>query len=237
MDKSINHILKTIKDHGNPQIAAHSQRFFKTGKGEYGEGDVFLGIRVPVIRKIANEYKYIAMFEVLELLQSQFHEVRMLALVILVSKFNEQAQQSEGKQIYNNYLKHTEFINNWDLVDCSAGPIVGGYLFKRDRTPIHRLVKSLDLWERRIGVMSTLYFIKQDDHVDILQIAEVLLEDDHDLIQKAVGWMLREVGKRDIVREEAFLLKHYKKMPRTMLRYAIEKFPEKERKAYLQGEK
>jgi len=237
MDKSINHILKTIKDHGNPQIAAHSQRFFKTGKGEYGEGDVFLGIRVPLIRKFVREFKSITLLESLELLKSNFHEVRLLALLILVSKFKRHHHEADEKEIYEAYLNHTDFINNWDLVDCSAGPILGAYLYQKDRAPIHRLVQSNILWERRIGIMSTFHFIKKEDYSDTIKIAKVLLEDPHDLIQKAVGWMLREVGKRNLPLEEEFLMKYYRMMPRTMLRYAIEKLPESDRKAYLQGRK
>ncbi len=230
-------IIEELKTLGNSEIAEHSQRFFKTGAGEYGEGDVFLGIRVPIIRKCVKKYCDISLEDTLELLKNTFHEVRLLAVLILVSKYSASKISIEQKAIYQAYLKHTEFINNWDLVDSSAGQIVGTYLFSKDRKPLFRLARSKSLWERRIGVMATFYFIKRDDFTDTLAIAEQLINDEEDLIHKAVGWMLREVGNRNLKTEESFLNKHYRNMPRTMLRYAIEKFPEKKRLAYLQGKK
>jgi 3-methyladenine DNA glycosylase AlkD len=230
-------IIEELKALGNSEIIEHSQRFFKTGAGEYGEGDVFLGIRVPVIRKCIKEYKDISLQENLELLKSPYHEARLLALLILVKKYSSSKASIEQKVIYQAYLKHTEFINNWDLVDSSAAQIVGAYLFSKNRKPLYLLVRSKSLWERRIGVMATFYFIKKEDFSDILAIAELLLKAEEDLIHKAVGWMLREVGNRNLKKEEMFLSKHYKDMPRTMLRYAIEKFPEKKRLAYLHGKK
>jgi len=221
----------------NSDIAVHSERFFKTGKGEYGEGDRFLGIRVPTIRKCVREYSAISLEDTLKLLTSAFQEARLLALLILVAKYSSTNRSSEQYAIYRFYLSHTKFINNWDLVDSSAEHIVGAHLFLKDRKPIYRLVRSKSLWERRIGVMSTFYFIKRGDFSDILAIAEVLLYDQEDLVHKAVGWMLREVGKRNRNVEERFLVKHYKEMPRTMLRYSIEKLPEMERLAYLHGTK
>jgi len=221
----------------NEQIAEHSQRFFKTGKGEYGEGDIFLGIRVPVLRKLVKKYRRISIAEVRKLLHSKFHEERLLAVLMLVHLFKNRSGTYEGqKQIYNLYLDNIEFINNWDIVDISAGNIVGAYLHEKDKALLYRLVYADNLWERRISIISTFYFIRQNEFDDTLKIAEILLNDKEDLIQKAVGWMLREVGKREIEIEENFLQEHYMKMPRTMLRYAIEKFQETRRKMYLRGE-
>ncbi|MCH7680971.1 DNA alkylation repair protein [candidate division KSB1 bacterium] len=230
--------IKEVKAHmqelSNPKIAEHSLRFFKTGPGEYGEGDVFLGIRVPVTRKVARKFRELSLDQILKLLKSKFHEERLLALFMLVALFKK-GDDIEKKNIYNAYLGHTDSINNWDLVDGSAHQIVGGYLFERDRRPLYKLVKSKSLWERRISMIATYTFIKKNDFVDTLKLSEILLPDEEDLIHKAVGWMLREVGKLDLEVEEKFLQKHYKKMPRTMLRYAIEKFVEKKRQGYLQG--
>ena len=237
MSARIKQIVNQLKALGDSDIAEHSQRFFKTGAGEYGEGDKFLGIRVPVIRKCVKEYRDISLEDTLDLLKNTFHEVRLLAVLILVSKYATLKTSAEPKEIYQAYLKHTEFINNWDLVDSSAEHIVGAYLFSKNRKPLFRLVRSKNLWERRIGVMATFYFIKRDDFSDTLAIAELLLKDKEDLIHKAVGWMLREVGNRNLKKEESFLNKHYKDMPRTMLRYAIEKLPEVKRQAYLYGKK
>jgi 3-methyladenine DNA glycosylase AlkD len=230
-------IIEELKALGNSEIVEHSQRFFKTGAGEYGEGDIFLGIHVPVIRKCVKEYRDVSLEDTLELLKNTFHEVRLLAVLMLVSKYSSSKTSIEQKAIYQAYMKHTELINNWDLVDSSAGQIVGAYLFSKNRKPLYRLVRSKSLLERRIGVMATFYFIKRDDFSDTLAIAELLLKDEEGLIHKAVGWMLREVGNRNLKKEESFLNKHYKDMPRTMLRYAIEKLPEKKRQAYLHGKK
>ena len=237
MSAKTNEILNKLRELGDSDIASHSQRFFKTGPGQYGEGDKFLGIRVPVIRKCVREYLVISLSDALKLLKSTFHEARLLAVLILVAKYSKAKENAEREAVYRSYLKHTEFINNWDLVDSSAEHIVGAHLFDKDRKPIYRLVRSKDLWERRIGVMATFHFVKRGDFSDILEIAESLLGDREDLIHKAVGWMLREVGNRNRKVEEGFLNKHYKQMPRTMLRYAIEKFPEIERQAYLRGVK
>jgi 3-methyladenine DNA glycosylase AlkD len=229
--------MNRLRELSDSDIAARSQRFFKTGKGEYGEGDRFLGIRVPTLRKCVREYRAISLEDTLEVLKSPFHEARLLALLILVAKYSSANKSSERNAIYRSYLSHTEFINNWDLVDCSAHHIVGAHLFDKDRKPLYRLARSRSLWERRIAVVSTFHFINREDFSDSLAIAELLLNDREDLIHKAVGWMLREVGKRDRRVEEAFLAKHYKDMPRTMLRYAIERLPETERLAYLHGTK
>jgi 3-methyladenine DNA glycosylase AlkD len=230
-------ILSRLRELGDSNIAAHSQRFFKTGPGEYGEGDKFLGIRVPIIRTCVREYREISLQDTVELLKSPFHEARLLAVLMLVAKYSAAKKDAEREVIYRSYLRHTEFINNWDLVDSSAEHIVGAHLFGKDRKPVYRLARSKSLWERRIGVMSTFHFVKREDFSDTLAIAELLLGDREDLIHKAVGWMLREVGKRNPGNEERFLAKHYKQMPRTMLRYAIEKLPETERLAYLHGTK
>ena len=218
----------------NEQIAEHSQRFFKTGKGEYGEGDIFLGIRVPLLRKLVKKYRGISITEVRKLLHSKFHEERLLAVLMLVQLFKS-GDESVQKQVYDLYLENTEFINNWDIVDISASNIVGAHLYEKDKAPLYDLVQSKNLWERRISIIATLYFIRKNEFDDTLKIAEIMLNDKEDLIHKAVGWMLREVGNREISIEEEFLQEHYKKMPRTMLRYAIEKFPETTRKMYLRG--
>jgi 3-methyladenine DNA glycosylase AlkD len=229
-------MIKIIKEEfkklSDQERAAHLQKYFKTGKDEYGEGDVFLGLRVPTIRNIAKKFNTISIDEAEEFLQSPYHEIRLFALFVLIDLFKK-AREEESKKIYDLYLKNTKFINNWDLVDTSAGPIVGAYLFKRDKEPIFTLAQSENLWERRIAIMATSYFITQNKFADTLKIAEMLLNDKEDLIHKAVGWMLREIGKRNLEIEESFLKKHYQNMPRTMLRYAIEKFPEEKRKSYL----
>jgi 3-methyladenine DNA glycosylase AlkD len=234
MNNQAKQIVKRLQQMGDAERAAHSQRFFKTGKGGYAEGDRFLGICVPDLRKCVKEYREISIGDALELLRSELHEVRLLALFLLVARYS-QKNNPDKEVIYHSYLDHTEFINNWDLVDCSAEHIIGAHLFNRDRGPIYKLSRSKSLWERRIGIMSTFHFIKKDEFSDTLAIAEILLKDREDLIHKAAGWMLREAGKRDLSVEEDFLGKFYKEMPRTMLRYAIEKFPETKRQAYLHG--
>lgn len=220
---------------GNKEQAAVSQRFFKTGPGEYGQGDIFFGIRVPVLRKLAKKYLDLPLKDVKKTLRSKYHEQRLLALFIMVDQFSR-GDQKKKKSIYGLYLKNTGFINNWDLVDASAHRIVGPYLMDRSRAPLYELAQSEILWERRIAMMSTFHYIKNDEFTDALKIAGMLIGDTEDLIHKAVGWMLREIGKRCLKSEEAFLKKHYQQMPRTMLRYAIEKFPEPKRKCYLKGQ-
>ena len=233
-DKALN-IRDELRRLGNKEVAENSQKFFKTGKGQYGEGDRFLGIRVPVLRKLAKKYRGISIDETSLLLKSEFHEERMLSLFILIDIFKK-AKREDKKTVYNLYLDNTKFINNWDLVDCSAEHIVGAYLRRIKKQPIYNLANSEILWERRISIISTFHFIKNNEFVDSLKISKILLHDEEDLIHKAVGWMLREIGKRDIEAEERFLRKYYNGMPRTMLRYAIEKFPEEKRKRYLKGE-
>jgi 3-methyladenine DNA glycosylase AlkD len=219
---------------GNKQRAENSQRYFKTGPGEYGEGDIFLGIAVPELRKLAKEYQALTLTEAAQLLRSPIHEERLLALLILVRSFAKGDDRFKEK-IYHLYLDNTQYINNWDLVDLSAVYIVGAFLKDKSKKPLYALAKSNNLWERRIAIIATFYFIKEGEFTESMEIARMLLSDKEDLIHKAVGWMLREVGKRHLATEERFLKKHYKKMPRTMLRYAIEKFPEAKRQRYLKG--
>jgi 3-methyladenine DNA glycosylase AlkD len=228
-------IQKKLNKLANKSKAKILRGFFKTDPGEYGEGDVFLGINVPVLRKIAAEYRDILLTEVKTLLKSKIHEERLLALLILVQKYSR-GDVSERKRIFDLYLKSTRYINNWDLVDVTSGHIVGEYLNDKGKQPLYELVKSKNLWERRIAIVSTYAFIKRNEFSHTLKISALLLSDEEDLIHKAVGWMLREVGKRDLQAEEKFLKKYYKKIPRTTLRYAIERFPEAKRKRYLKGE-
>jgi len=227
-------IRARLRELGDEAIAAHSRRFFKTGPGEYGEGDQFVGVRVPVLRGLVREYKDLPLPAATKSLHSKIHEERLLALLILIHQF-ARGDDALREEIHDLYLANTTFINNWDLVDISAAPIVGAYLIDKERSTLHRLAKSEQLWERRIAIMATFHFIKQNQFDDTLKIARQLLHDKEDLIHKATGWMLREIGKRDVAAEELFLARHYSKMPRTMLRYAIERFPPVRRKAYLQG--
>jgi len=231
---NLNKIKKEIKKNASPQKAALLQRFFKTGPGEYGEGDKFLGIMVPVQRSIAKKYKELSIKDLKELLYSDKHEERLISLLILVEQF-KRGDERLKEDIFTFYHLHRKKINNWDLVDLTAHIISGSYLMDKDKTILYKLAESKNIWDRRISVLSTFHFIKNNVFDDALCIAEILLIDKHDLIHKAVGWMLREIGNRDMNTEEGFLEKHYKKMPRTMLRYAIEKFPEERRIAYLKG--
>ena len=228
-------IQTALRKLGDRQKAANSKRFFKTGPGEYGEGDEFLGISVPALRKLVPKHPELTIADATRLLRSSIHEERLLALFFLIRRYQKGDAQDQT-QIYHQYLNHTRYINNWDLVDASAQHIMGAFLYSRDKTPLFQLARSADLWERRIAVMATFHFIRNQEFSATLKIARLLLTDREDLIQKAVGWMLREVGKRNITVEEKFLKKHYQKMPRTMLRYAIEKFPADLRQKYLKGE-
>jgi 3-methyladenine DNA glycosylase AlkD len=225
-------LKKDLKTRANPAKAKLLRGFFKTGKGQYGEGDIFWGIMVPIQREIAKKYQDLSLKEIQKLLNSKIHEERLIALLILVLQFKKRSVWKQ-KVIFNFYLKNIRNINNWDLVDLTAPNIVGQFLMDRDRKIIYKLARSRNLWEKRIAILATFTFIKNNQAKDTLRIAEILLKDKHDLIHKAVGWMLREIGKRDLNAEEMFLKKHYKRMPRTMLRYAIEKFPEKKRRWYL----
>ena len=227
-------LQKDLRSFTNPEKAKILGRFFKTEKGEYGEGDKFLGIILPLQRSIVRKYwKEITFEEMKELVKSPLHEERLVSLLIAVDKF-EKGNKKERKEIYDFYLSHTKFINNWDLVDLTAPRIIGAYLHDKDKEILTMLAKSKSLWEKRISILSTFYFIGQGDPSETFRIARLLINDKHDLIHKAVGWMLREIGKRCGEKaEEKFLQKYYKTMPRTMLRYAIEKFDNKKRKYYL----
>jgi 3-methyladenine DNA glycosylase AlkD len=220
---------------GNETAAQLARRFFKTGAGEYGEGDTFLGIKVPAVRGVAREFATTPNAEIVKLLRSRFHEARLAALLIWVRAFGR-GDDVARQAIYDLYLANTAHINNWDLVDASAEYIVGGHLAERDRRPIYQLAASASLWERRIAIVATYHFIRRRDFGDTLKVASMLLTDHEDLIHKATGWMLREVGKRDASAAEAFLAMHYRRMPRTMLRYAIERLPEPRRRQYLRGD-
>jgi 3-methyladenine DNA glycosylase AlkD len=230
--KEASELQQTLRQLGDPAIAAHSQRFFKTGPGQYGEGDRFLGIRIPVLRALLPRYRKMPLAAICEVLRSPWHEERLVALLLMVARFTR-SDEDERNEIFTAYLAHTAHINNWDLVDSSAHQIVGAYLAAKDRGLLRTLAGSASLWERRIAIIATFYFIKRNEFADCLAVATLLLGDRQDLIHKAVGWMLREVGKRDQAVAERFLRQHCRAMPRTMLRYAIEKFPEPLRTAYL----
>ena len=231
-----NKIIKELKKYYNPDKADFLPRFFKTGKGEYGEGDKFVGITVPNIRKVAKQfYKQVDLGIIQKLLNNPIHEYRLTGLIMLVYKYEKAEIKTKG-EIVKFYEKNFSAVNNWDLVDLTAHKILGDWLLDKGRKKLYKLARSNDLWEKRISMMSTFAFIRENDFKDTLAIARILLHDDHDLIHKVVGWMLREVGKRDMKTEELFLQKYYKQMPRTMLRYAIERFPESKRLQYLHGE-
>ena len=234
MNITAKEISKRLQKMGDKEDARFLQGFFKTGVGQYGEGDIFLGIRVPALRKLAKEYKVLPLKEVLLLLRSPYHEVRLFALILFVNTFAK-SDETIQKKIYNLYVANTRYINNWDLVDISAPNIVGAFLMERSRKPLYQLAKSKSLWERRMATLATFYFIKNNQFADALKIAGILLQDKEDLIHKAAGWMLREVGKRNIDSAESFLQKHCQIMPRTMLRYAIERFAPSKRRRYLEG--
>ncbi len=226
-------IQKTIRALHQPTRATHALRFFKTGKGEYGHGDQFLGLTNPQCRAIVKHHRHASRSIIQTLLRSPYHEERQIALFILVDQF-QRGDEKIQKAIYTLYLQSTSSINNWDLVDCSAYKIVGAHLLQKSRVILKKLARSISLWERRIAIVSTLAFINIGQFDDTLQIATLLLHDPHDLIHKAVGWMLREVGKRSPRTLKKFLDRHAPEMPRTMLRYAIERFAPLQRKKYLQ---
>lgn len=224
----LNNLRKDLNKLKNQEKARILSNFFKTKEGEYGYGDVFLGLTSDQIKQVAKNYVNINIKDLQELMNSKIHEERMASLRILVSRFKK-----NKKEIFDFYLKNTKNINNWDLVDLSAPNIVGNYLIDKDKSILYKLAKSDNLWEKRIAIISTFSFIRNNQFEDTLKISEILLKDKHDLIHKAVGWMLREIGKRDQNKEEKFLKKYYKEMPRTMLRYSIEKFSHEKRKFYL----
>lgn len=234
MTNSVQNVKQALRRQSDAEKAIILQRFFKTGKGEYGEGDVFLGLTVPQVRFIAIQFKTLALSDIEKLLKSTIHEERLTALLILVYQF-QKGNDSSKHAIFNFYLNHTKWTNNWDFVDLTAPKIVGSYLLHKPKKILYILAKSKSVWERRIAIIATFTFIHNNTYDDALGIATLLLYDSHDLIHKAVGWMLREIGKRSLATEESFLRENYKKMPRTMLRYAIEKLPEVKRQAYLHG--
>ena len=231
---SLSELKKVLKSMTNKEKAIIMQRYFKTGKGEYGEGDVFIGLTVPEQRKIAKQLSDLSLDSLKELVYSEIHEERLIALLILVNRFHK-ADEKGRKDIFDFLIKNRKQINNWDLVDLTAPKTIGEYLLEKDKTVLFKLALSKNVWDRRIAMMSTFPSIRKCEFQTAFKLAEKLLQDDHDLIQKAVGWMLREIGKIDMKSEETFLKKYYRKMPRTMLRYSIEKFPEIKRKKYLNG--
>ncbi len=218
----------------NPEKIQICQSFFKTGKGQYGEGDVFYGITVPQQRKLVQKYPDLSLSDIQSLLESKIHEERLSALLILVGQF-QKSGPAKRKEIYDFYLRMAKRVNNWDLVDSSAEQIVGAFLDGKDKAVLEKIARSSNVWERRISIIATFYEIKNQNPAPTLKIAKLLLRDEHDLIHKAVGWMLREVGKRcSEESEEKFLDRHASSMPRTMLRYAIERFSPQKRKKYLE---
>lgn len=232
----IDAIKRELEQYSDPEKAEFMPRFFQTGPGGYAEGDRFLGITVPHLRRAARKfYRQISLEELEALLQDEIHEYRFTALAMLVYKFEKAETPEERREIVHFYLANADFVNNWDLVDASADKILGAYLYHRDRSVLWELARSGHLWRQRLAVIATFYFIRRGDFAETLQLAEFFLDDEHDLIHKAVGWMLREIGKRDFQVEYAFLREHYRRMPRTMLRYAIEKFDPELRRAFLQG--
>lgn len=232
--KTAGEIKKLLRRKAKKEKALALMRFFKTGKGEYGEGDKFFGVMVPEQRAIAKESLGLSFGELKKLLESPWHEERMTALIILTYKFKKTGNESERKKIFDFYLKNIKRINNWDLVDVTCRDIIGGYLFDKDKKILYRMARSKNMWERRISIVATAFFISRGECGETFKISDILMSDSQDLIHKAVGWMLREAGKR--CREEklkAYLDKNAKKMPRVMLRYAIERLDEKTRKQYL----
>jgi 3-methyladenine DNA glycosylase AlkD len=239
MKNAATDVRKELQNLADPDKAAILQRFFKTGLGQYGEGDIFIGVMVPHSRQVAKKFSQLPLGEVRTLLYSRIHEERLVALLILALRYSSSASSSreENEEIVKFYLDNIKQVNNWDLVDLSAPNILGAHLMvdnrdDRRRKLLYKLAKSENVWERRIAIVATHHFIRNGDFSDTLQIAEMLLQDRHDLIHKAAGWMLREVGKRDSAAEEAFLEKHCSVMPRTMLHYAIERLPERKRRRY-----
>ncbi|MFZ9660828.1 MAG: DNA alkylation repair protein [Chitinophagaceae bacterium] len=227
-------IIAELKHKASTEKAAFFPRFFKTGKGQYGEGDQFIGVTVPDQRIIAKKYlEEINEYEIKELLHSAYHESRLTGLIILSEKFKKDFKKGDGKNWVDVYLKNIDRVNNWDLVDASAPYILGPWLEKKDKSILYKFADTNSLWRQRISIVATFYFIKQGQINDTLSIAELLLHHEHDLIHKAVGWMLREAWKKEPGKIEKFISRHLSNMPRTMLRYAIEKMPEPQRKSYL----
>jgi 3-methyladenine DNA glycosylase AlkD len=237
MSKSIADLIRReLKAGADPEKAAFLPGFFKALPGGYGEGDLFLGVTVPLQRKIARAYyREIELPELQQLLRNQFHECRLTALFILILKYEKAKRAEDQQHLVNYYLGNIDYVNNWDLVDSSAYKILGPHLEKGDRRLLYDLARSGHLWRQRVAIISTLHFIRSGDFNDTLKLSEILLDHEHDLIHKAVGWMLREVGNRDFKTEYKFLKRHYQTMPRTALRYAIEKFDPALRKQFMSG--
>ena len=234
----LNDLKKDLQKLASPQKAKDCARFFKVGKGEYGEGDKFIGVTVPEQRVIAKKYLDISLTELEKLVSSPIHEYRLTGFMLLVYKYEKTEDNKLKKKYYDFYLKNHKFANNWDIIDVTTPKVIGAYLFENiaERKILYQYAISKNLWERRVTMLATYAFITKNDFVDALKISKILLNDKHDLIHKAVGWMLREIGKKDQKVEEEFLQKYYKKMPRTMLRYAIEKFSDNKRKKYLNNQ-
>ena len=232
----IEDIKKELQKYINPEKAVHYPKFFQAYEGGYGEGDKFIGVTVPNQRKVAKKYyKTISIKDVEKLLQQDIHEYRQTALFILTYKYEKSEETGRKKETVDIYISNTDYINNWDLVDSSAYKILGDYLFDKDKKLLYKMANSSNMWEQRIAIIATLNFIKKGNFEDTLNISKILIDHDHDLIHKAVGWMLREVGKKNYDVEYNFLIKYYKNMPRTMLRYSIEKFDEEVRQKFLKG--
>ncbi|HHW08251.1 MAG TPA: DNA alkylation repair protein [Clostridia bacterium] len=232
----VQQVKNALEQYSDPEKKEFFPRFFRAFPGGYGEGDRFLGVTVPHQRRVAKQYyKQVSLADLERLLQDPVHECRLTALFMLVHKYERSKDDAEKEEIIRCYLRNLSFVNNWDLVDSSAYKLLGPYLEHRDRRLLYELAESGDLWKQRVAIIATLHFIRNHDFQDTLQIAEMLLDHPHDLIHKAVGWMLREVGNRDLRRELDFLDRHYRRMPRTMLRYAIEKLEPALRQQYLQG--
>ncbi|GAA0880416.1 DNA alkylation repair protein [Algoriphagus jejuensis] len=229
-------IIESLRDKAIPEKAEFFPRFFKSGPGEYGEGDLFLGVKVPDQRRIAKQfYKEIGLDELSELIQDPYHEVRLTGLIALVYRYQKLKAEFDQKQLVDFYLSHLEWVNSWDLVDTTSHAILGHYYLHRDKQLFYDLAGSHDLWRQRVAMISSFFWIKKGEFADALALAEILKDHPHDLMHKAVGWMLREIGNRDFELEMDFLKKHYQTMPRTALRYAIEKFPEELRQDFLKG--
>ncbi len=227
-------VKAALAKHGEAGYAERAASFLKTGPGEYAEGDVFLGVRVPDTRRVAKTFHELPLSQCDRLIQSEVHEHRLCTLFILIHHMKSR-DPAHRKAVFDLYVKRIDHVNHWDLVDSSAHHIAGEYLLDRSRSRLDRWAKARSLWRRRIAMVATYAFIKRDDFADTLRLADTLLEDNEDLIHKAVGWMLREMGNRDVTELETFLKPRYGRMPRTMLRYAIERLPEKRRRAYIEG--
>lgn len=236
MSQLTEQIIESLRDKAIPEKASFLPKFFQAFPGGYGDGDQFLGVKVPDQRKIARQFfREIKLDELSELVQDPYHEVRLTALIALVYRYEKTKSESEQKELADFYLHHLDWVNNWDLVDTSCHPILGHFYLKRDKSLFYHLAGSHDLWRQRVAMISSYYWIKKDEFAEALDLAENLKNHPHDLMHKAVGWMLREIGNRNFEVEVEFLKKHYQTMPRTALRYAIEKFPEELRQDFLKG--